>query len=84
VLLAVFTHEPLPSRVMDLLFAANSELHESVKEDDLDRKVSIFHNLLAAGPEKCRMFSRRFLVTNAPRRRSGSRSTTKVRGLAAK
>lgn len=68
--LAILTRKPLPGWIMDIFLASNPEIDESLREDDLDRTVSVFHNLLTAGPEKCRMFSRRFIVTNAPRRNS--------------
>jgi hypothetical protein len=71
--LAIFTREPLPGWIMDTFLASNLD-------ENLDRTVSVFHNLLTAGPEKCRMFSRRFLVTNAARRRSESRAVTKSSG----
>jgi hypothetical protein len=69
--LAIFTRDPLPTRIIDLFIADDLT-------DNLDRTVAVFHNLLAAGPEKCRMFGRRFLVTNTPRQRSQSRSAPKA------
>lgn len=71
--LAIFTRDPLPAWISDILLA--DSLDES-----LDKTVATFHNLLAAGPDKCRMFGRRFLVTNAPRRLSEKRGTDKSGG----
>lgn len=61
--LAVFTRDPLPGRVLEALHAS------ALARDELDQTVSFFNGLLAAGPEKCRMFSRRFLVTSSARRK---------------
>jgi hypothetical protein len=77
-LLAIFTRDALPSWIMDILLA--SDLDQNLDDENLDRTVSVFHNLLTAGPEKCRMFSRRFLVTNAPRRKSELRTAAKSSG----
>jgi hypothetical protein len=71
--LAIFTRDPLPAWISDILLA--DSLDES-----LDKTVATFHNLLAAGPDKCRMFGRRFLVTNAPRRLAEKRGTDKSGG----
>ena len=62
--LAIFTAEPLPGRIIDAL------LRTPVDVESLNRSVPYFNDLLAVGHEKCRMFSRRFIVYNAPRRKS--------------
>jgi hypothetical protein len=71
--LAIFTRDPLPGWITDMFIADSLA-------DGLDRAVGVFHNLLAAGPDKCRMFGRRFLVTNSPRQRSQMRSAPKAGG----
>jgi transcriptional regulator with XRE-family HTH domain len=77
-LLAIFTREPLPTWVMDILLSSDPD--RTLDNEKLDGMVSVLHNLLTAGPEKCRMFSRRFLVTNSLRRKSDTRAISKPSG----
>lgn len=63
-IVAIFTSEPLPSGVMDILLGRPMDL------GGLNHTVSVFQSRLAAGPKDCRMFSRRFLVSGGSKRRT--------------
>jgi hypothetical protein len=53
--LVIFTADPLPAAILDILLTRPIDLRS------LNHAAGAFHNRLAAG--KCRMLSRRFLVT---------------------
>jgi hypothetical protein len=77
-IVAIFADEAFPSGVTDILMSRPMDV------GGLNHTVAVFQSRLAAGPNKCRMFGRRFLVTDAPRSgsqiggkgRSGASSTT--------
>jgi hypothetical protein len=55
--LAIFTADPLPASVLDIL------LQEPIDAVSLNHTAAIFQHRIAAGPEKCRLLSRRFVVS---------------------
>ncbi len=55
--LAIFTAEPLPAGVLDIL------LQEPIDTVSLNHIATVFQRRIAAGPDRCRMLSRRFLVS---------------------
>jgi hypothetical protein len=59
-MVAIFTADPLPTTVMDILLSRPMDV------GGLNHSVSVFQNRLAAGPNACRMFSRRFSVAGQP------------------
>jgi hypothetical protein len=52
----IFIAEPLPAGVLDIL------LTRPIDVGSLNHTAAVFQNMLAAGPDHCRMFGRRFLV----------------------
>ena len=55
--LAIFTAEPLPAGALDIL------LQEPIDTVSLNHIATVFQRRIAAGPDRCRMLSRRFLVS---------------------
>jgi hypothetical protein len=60
-ILVIFTNERLPADVLGIL------LGQPLTESSLNAVTFRFNNLLAAGPGRCRMLTRRFLVFASPR-----------------
>lgn len=58
--LAIFTEEPLPGGVLEILMSRPMDV------SSLNHAVGAFQSRLAGGSAKCQMFSRRFLVTPNP------------------
>jgi hypothetical protein len=54
--LVIFIEEPLPAGVLDILLA------RPIDAGSLNYCAVVFQNKLAAGPSRCRMLGRRFLV----------------------
>ena len=59
--MVIFTEDPLPAAVLEILLARPMDV------GSLNRVVSVVQNRLAAGPGKCRILSRRFVVSSAAR-----------------
>jgi len=58
--LAIFTADALPGNVLDIL------LKEPIDTVSLNHTATVFQHRIAAGPEKCRILSRRFVVAGKP------------------
>jgi hypothetical protein len=71
--LVIFTEEPLPAGVLQILLARPMDI------GSLNHTVSVLQNRLAAGPGKCRILSRRFLVSPVPTRKARNGDDTEAR-----
>lgn len=58
-ILAIFLAEPPPAGVLEIL------LMRPIDSGSLNHTAPVLQNLVATGPDRCRMFSRRFLVLPA-------------------
>jgi hypothetical protein len=77
--LAILTEDPLPTSILDILMAQPMDI------GSLNQTVSLFQSRLAAGPDKCRVLSRRFLVSPPARARdTEAAARTSADGLSAK